>query len=291
METDRCPFLQKQLDRISQNDPYATDFDSLIRGDDDVLALGSALQKSTHVTRLCFKASMLTSIHGFSTMEEYLKSTKSLQQLIFLPPNNTATFNGKKLMKKITDRLFSALQENTYSPRELELQATDFSYPALSQYVSVSTSLQVLRLTGGAENCNCSDRDAQTVSKAINQCHKLKEIDLNKPSQSLMVSILQDGIKNHPTLQKLSMRQVRSQNFTAAVAVALRNVLNSSTPLRSLQFYDCYNLPRQVMEGLWRHATVESLHLENCGFSDDDAIEAFEAMKLNHPMRSSNPLF
>jgi hypothetical protein len=243
-----------------------------VHGDDYVLALGSALQASTHVTRLCIVSSLLESMRGFSTMEEYLKSTKNLKQLVIFPP-----YRSQLEIKDLTDRLFLAIQGNS-SIQELEVNSTLSSYDALSRYLSTSKALQVLRFKD-TENIVDSDLQAQTVGRAIQQCQTLKEIDLQQVPESWLVSILQDGLKNHPSVQRLSLRFLTSQDLTAPVALALGQVLHSSTPLRSLQFIECH-LPhpvmRPIMEGLWHHPTVESVRIHECPIPDDDAVQALK---------------
>jgi hypothetical protein len=96
-----------------------------------------------------------------------------------------------------------------------------------------------------------------------------------------MISILQFGIKNHPTLQRLILREMEPDDFTPAVAVALQQVLESSTPLRSLQFYSCELcglVMKPIVQGLMQHPTVQSLHIENCNVSDYGDTESLEEL-------------
>jgi hypothetical protein len=116
--------------------------------------------------------------------------------------------------------LLSALRENS-SLQELSLESTANNLQALSRFLSATNSLQVLRLESSAKYCICPDLDAQALGKAISQCHTIKEIELKNISSSLMVSILQYGLINHPSVLKLSLRCSERQDLTAAVAVAL----------------------------------------------------------------------
>jgi hypothetical protein len=100
------------------NDPYLTEINLraciYTPNKDEMIALGSALQKSSHVTTLYFDASKLTSIEVCSTMEEYLKSTKCLQTLEInysLDPSSSLT-QQRIRMAKVTDQVLLALREN-----------------------------------------------------------------------------------------------------------------------------------------------------------------------------------
>jgi hypothetical protein len=300
----RCPIYQKKLDRIAQNDPYVKEMDlhrfrHSIRDNDDMLELGLALQKSTHVNRFIFDASNLTSIEGSSTVEEYLKFTKSLQYLSILPPRYEAI--SPKVMKTIADRLLSALQENS-SLLELTLDSnwwsyhgSAFSFEALSRYLIATTSLQVLRLSA-IQGSICSDLDAHTVARAMQQCHTIKEIYLTQHSSPLMISILQVGLTDHPTLQKLSLNFGRTtpEAWNTAVAEALRQLLNSSTPLRTLHLAEsrlCGQVTQQIVKGLRHHPTVESLSLFGCSIYSQEfkdliksCCEKLQSLDLNHSM-------
>jgi hypothetical protein len=67
-----------------------------IERDDEVVAL----QKSTHVDRLHLDVSGLTSIEGCSTMEAYLKSSKSLRELM-IHNTNVATSQKQNSWPKL----------------------------------------------------------------------------------------------------------------------------------------------------------------------------------------------
>jgi hypothetical protein len=290
---DHVSRFQKRLARIKQNDPYVTELDMdhedyfHSRTEDDVIALGSSLQKSVHVNRVCLEISKLSTLEGCSTMEEYLKVTKSLRQFTILPTippdgqTHTRAYISKKqiLWEKIIDRLLLALQDNTCL-RELTLLSPHFSSQSLSQYLSTTHSLQVLRLAN-IDDYTGSNRDATVISKAIHQCHTIKRITFFNLSDSWMVSILQCGLKNHPTLELLSLQGMEPDDFTSAVAVALQQVLESSTPLRSLQFHHC-KLSRlelkPIVQGLMQHPTVYSLHIENCQIPEDVAIQTLKEL-------------
>jgi hypothetical protein len=293
MDEHRLRF-QKRLDRLSRNDPYLTMIDTEWIGDsttlrdEDVITLGLALQTSTHVTRLTFNASKLMSLQACSTVEEYLKSTRCLENLVIDSRYEFSSSQQRKLVAKVTHRLLSALLENKFVLlQDLTLSPSAFCCRSLSQYLSATHSLQVLRLTG-VGNCNCSDLNTQTIGKAINQCQTLKEIDLGRLSQSWLNSIFQFGLTNHPSVQKLSLRDIKSPDWTATVATAFRQVLFSSTPLQSLQL-DLYKPPhhgamQDILEGLWYHPTIKSLKIDSCKCFDIGGIDALEEL-----FDSSNP--
>jgi hypothetical protein len=288
METsDRFPpLLQSRLDQLSMNNPYVTyvnmaTIGSCVNGDDEMMALGLALQKSMHVTGLSFSASRLTSIQGCSTMEEYLKSTTCLQTLNILSLPESATSQERIRMAKITDRLLSAIRENNSTLlQKLTLSPTSFSCQTLSRYLSGTNSLQVLDLNG-VEYPECSDLDIQTVGRAINQCHRLKEIDLGHLSQTWLISVFQHGLTNHPSVQKFSLSRIKSPDCTAAAGAAFRQMLDSSTPLRLLNFYICelpHSFMQHIIEGLYKHSTIESLEIDSCDCFDLDAVLALQKL-------------
>jgi hypothetical protein len=281
------PF-QKRLARVKQNDPFVTEIDMGHKEffrcgrDEDVIEMGSVLQKSMHVNRLCLNISRLWSIEGCSTIEEYLKVTKSLRQFNILPtvpPDGpfADVSEKRKLRKKIMDRLLLALQENTCL-RELSLRSPLFSSQSLSRFLHTTHSLQVLRLEG-TDNSIGFDYNAKVTSKAIQQCHTLQEIELSEFPELWLVFIMQRGLKNHTSLKRLILRESELYGFTRAVAVALQQVLESSTPLQSLQFHFCEFCASEmepIVKGLMQHPTMESLHLVDCLISD--GCEAFKEL-------------
>jgi Ran GTPase-activating protein (RanGAP) involved in mRNA processing and transport len=284
----RQRLLQTLFNQLSRNDSNVTEilmkqfctFHSLRSfGDEDVLALGSALQKSTHVDRLYLDISGLTSIEGCLTMETYLKSSKSLRELVIHCSNECSSEEQRLRMAEITDRLLLAVRENVFL-RQLKIHGTPFTCQALSQSLNNDpnhgSKLQVLALRGAdaALYSIGSELDIRNVGTAIQQCHSLKVIDLGDMMEALMLSILRDGVRNHPSVEQLILTGLDAQYWTDAMVTALRCVLVSSTPqLWALQFMEC-DLPGTVMkpllESLSTHPTVESLRIQYCTISDHD---------------------
>jgi Ran GTPase-activating protein (RanGAP) involved in mRNA processing and transport len=285
--------FREQVDRISRNDPGETEIlmrqqYSLPFRNEEVVALGSALQKSTHVDRLYLDISGLTYIKGSSTIETYLKSySQNLQELMIVtsdPNDFEKDVKSRKrrlaLMEKISNRLLAALQKNV-TLRRLVLPNTTCSCQALSQYLSKPhRSLQVLELSGDKYTFR-SELDVQNVGKALQQCHMLKAIALGEElPEALMVSILQHGVRNHPSLQGLRLWEFDESYWTEAVVMAFRQALESSTPQwRELHFYECTltsTIVQPIMECLSSHPTMDSLFMEYCIVFDIGAIRALQ---------------
>jgi hypothetical protein len=283
---NRSRFFQKRLDRISQSDPSWTMIDTDRIGeytalrDEEMIALGLALQRSTHVIRLKFDASNLRTFQSCSTVEDYLKSTKCLEKLVIESRYHCSCIVERVIVAKVTDLLLLALLENKpVLLQELTLWPTAFSCRSLSRFLSVTTSLQVLRLTG-IDNCNCSNLDKESVGRAILQCQTLKEIQLGRFSEIWLISIFHYGLTNHPSVQKLHLWDYQTPDWTPAVAVVFRQVLRSSTPIQTLKL-DSYKLPhpffmQHILEGLCNHPTIKSLEINACKCFDIDAVEALE---------------
>jgi hypothetical protein len=260
-----------------------------LNGDDDMIALGLALQKSTTVSRFIFRATKMKTVEGCSTIVEYMRTTKNLQELTIHGPNTNESSSPRKrrLMAEATDRILLALRENTYL-QKLELLPADLSGHTLSHYLKApNISLQVLRLKYYCGYFLYSDSDASNVAEAIQQCRTLKHVQLGRLPTSLMVAILQCVIWNHPSVQKLSMYQLASQNWHADVLGALQNhsYSSSNSQLRSLEFILCHHLPDEVLQPIMamiqQHPSVESLQFERCTISHHDAFQNLlrEAMK------------
>jgi hypothetical protein len=154
-------------------------------------------------------------------------------------------------------------------------------------------SLQILELSG-TEYPIGAELDIQNFGTAIQQCHSLKVIDLGELADALMVSILQYGICNHPSIQQLKFCSLHAQYLTEDVVAALRCVLESSTTpqLWALQFHEC-NLPPTVMqtilESVSGHPTMGSLRIEYCTISERTTVRYDKrSQNASHPPRRKN---
>jgi hypothetical protein len=280
METNRCPpGLQKRLDRLSRNDPFITAIDICSKRlrDEDAMALGVALQQSTHVCQLRFDASNLMSIEGCATMEKYLKTTKSLRDLTIRFTSFPLTSSQRTHVENGTNRLLSALRENS-SVQELTLEPAGFCCQTLIQYLNTpNISLQKLALVNG-HSFRGSELDAQNIGRAIRQCRTLQEVDLGPNlCGTLIVSILQYGICNHPSLQRLKLELMVHDSWTADVVAAMLNILDPPiSQLQSLELEFCnltHEVTQHIMEGLKNHPTFKTLKMDNC---EPRAVQALQ---------------
>jgi Ran GTPase-activating protein (RanGAP) involved in mRNA processing and transport len=285
VDSSRMYFLE-QLDRISQDDPkricLGIHGEGLRLDSDDAIAIETALQKSTHVRVLVLDVTCIASSEVCSTMERFLATSRSLSFISLSGPQP----EERQLIPQVTDRILSAARKNP-NVKTLCMDKIIVGAHALSNFLK-STSINDLALNEiGQFMPLLSSSELSSVASALKQCQSLRVMSLTDQPDEFMMSLIKDGLSNHPTLQVLTLNSWKVQGFIP-IAKALGKCLHSDPPhFTTLRFFKSqfsFETMQPIIHGLLHNPTIQTLTFFCCEFDTESeggtssAISAFRSL-------------